>query len=327
MIIRTNNGPADAVPEGAVIMLGYFDGFHEGHKALAEAAYRIRKEKNAPCVMLWTFRRLAKGKAITDNREKAEAFFSYRPDTAYVVFEDFAAVSHLSGEEFVRDVLKSRFAPCAVVCGFDFRFGKNGACGPEELSEYCRTYGIGCCVVPPVTVNGKPVSSTEIRQLIEAGDVHLALQRMGRPYALTAPVIHGKRIGRTLGFPTVNQRIPEEKAAPAKGIYACRVTLPDGTVHNGVCNIGSRPTVNGDPSDITVETFILDFSGDLYGDEITVSFYRKLRDEMRFSSKEELAAQIARDKQSAADYFASAEMPAVRSYSGESCTTVFGGLE
>lgn len=305
MVIRTKNGFADAVPEGAVILLGYFDGFHIGHKALAEAAYQIKKRKNAPCVMLWTFDHLAKGKAITDNEEKAEAFFSYSaaaPDDV-VVFEEFSRVSHFSGEEFVRDILYRQFAPCAVVCGFNFRFGKNGASGAEELSAYCRPFGIECCVVPPCTIDGEPVSSTGIRKLIESGDVFRAMERMGRPYSITAPVLHGKRIGHTLGFPTVNQRIPEHKVFPAFGIYACRIKLPDGGMKDGVCNIGSRPTVNGDTSDITLETYIFDFDGDVYGEVITVSLYKKLRNEVEFVSREALSEQIARDKADAVRFF------------------------
>lgn len=307
MVIVTKSGLADTVPKGAVILLGYFDGFHIGHKALAEAAYEIKTRKNAPCVMIWTFRHLSKGKAITDNDEKAEAFFSYAsahddPDAA-VAFEEFTRVSHLSGEDFVREILYRQFAPCAVVCGFNFRFGKNGACGAGELTEYCKPFGIECCVVPPFTSDGNVVSSTVIRRLIASGDVFRAMAWMERPYSVTAPVIHGKRIGHTLGFPTVNQRIPENKVSPAFGIYACRVKLPDGEVKNGVCNIGSRPTVNGDCSDITLETYIFDYNGDLYGEVITVYFYKKLRDEMRFSSRGELSEQIARDKENAARFF------------------------
>ena len=235
MVIRTKSDMADTVPKGAVMLLGYFDGFHIGHQALAEAAYQINKRKQAPCVMIWTFDHLAKGKAITDNEEKAEAFFSYSDE--YNTFSGDGAEAK----------------PCAVVCGFNFRFGKNGASGARELSGYCGSFGIECCVVPPHTVNGEVVSSSVIKQCIESGETLRAMELMGRPYSITAPVVHGKRIGHTLGFPTVNQRIPEGKVQPGFGIYACRIHLPDGGVKDGVCNIGSRPTVNGDTSDITLK--------------------------------------------------------------------------
>ncbi len=305
MVIRTRQGLTDTVPRGAVVMLGYFDGFHRGHMALAEAAYEIKQRKNAPCVMLWTFDRLQKGKAITDNEEKAAAFFSYSPDDSddVVVFEEFSAVSHLTGEEFVRDILRGAFHASAVVCGFNFRFGRNGASGAEDLKGYCADLGMVSRVVPPVKVAGETVSSTELRRLIEAGEVETAAARMGRCYAVTSPVLHGKRIGHTLGFPTVNQRIPENKVTPAFGVYACRVRLPDGGVKNGVCNIGSRPTVNGDGDDVTLETYIFDYDGNLYGKTITTELVKKLRDEVRFSTREALSAQIASDKENAMLYF------------------------
>jgi riboflavin kinase/FMN adenylyltransferase len=151
------------------------------------------------------------------------------------------------------------------------------------------------------------ISSTSLRRLIEVGDVSLAAHRMGRPYSVTAPVLHGKRIGHSLGFPTVNQRIPADKVMPAFGVYACKVRIPDGSgetsLKNGVCNIGCRPTVNGDQSDVTMETYLFDYEGDLYGEIITVSLCKRLRGECRFSSKEELSRQIARDKSEAMDYF------------------------
>ncbi len=290
-------------------MLGYFDGFHRGHTALCDAAYEIKQRKNAACVMLWTFDYLAKGKAITNNEEKAEAFFSYSPDGAYptVVFEEFSSVSSLTGEEFVAGILKERLHACAVVCGFNFRFGRYASCGAAELETYCQANGIECCVVPPFSVDGETVSSTELRRLIERGEVSLAAERMGRPYAVTSPVIHGKRLGHSLGFPTVNQRIPPDKVVPAFGVYACLVRLTDEmgsfVMKKGVCNLGFRPTVNGDTSDVTLETYLLDYDGDLYGEMITVYFCKHLRGELRFSSMNELSRQIALDKAAAADYF------------------------
>lgn len=293
-------------------MLGYFDGFHRGHMALCDAAYEIKQRKNAACVMLWTFDHLAKGKAITNNAEKAEAFFSYSPNGTEgdhpcekaVVFEEFSALSHLTGEEFAEVVLKGQLDASAVVCGFNFRFGRQGSSGAEDLSRYCRTLGIECCVVPPVSVEGETVSSTELRRLIEGGEVDLAARRMGRPYSVTAPVIHGKRIGHSLGFPTVNQRIPVDKVTPAFGVYACQVRISDSEeLKNGVCNIGFRPTVNGDERDVTLETYLFDYDGDLYGKTVTVFLCKRLRGEIRFSCVEELSRQIARDKESAISYF------------------------
>lgn len=312
MTIITKKGQINRIPTRAVVMLGYFDGFHRGHMALCDAAYELKQRKNAACILLWTFDHLAKGKAITDNTEKAAAFFSYSATgqadgERAVMFEDFFALSHLTGEEFVKTVLKEQLDASAVVCGFNFRFGYRGACGASELMEYCNNYGIACCVVEPVSLEGETVSSTRIRRLIEVGDVEKAAEQMGRPYSVTAPVIHGKRIGHSLGFPTINQRIPPDKVTPAFGVYACRVRIPDDfggvLIKNGVCNIGFRPTVNGDDSDVTLETYVIDYDGDLYGKMITVSLCKRLRGEVRFSSKEELSRRIALDKAEAMDFF------------------------
>ncbi len=311
MVIKTKTGPISTVPQGAVVMLGYFDGFHKGHMALADAAYELKEQKNAPCVMLWTFTRLHKGKTITDNEEKVAAFFSYcssNPFTAgcedpVVVFEDFSNISHLTGEEFVRDVLYGTFRVSAVICGFNFRFGTGGASGSADLERYCNALGIPCKVVSPVTADGATISSTDLRQLIASGEVETAAERMGRAYSVTSEVVRGKQIGHTLGFPTVNQRIPEDKVIPAYGVYTCRVTLPNGSVKYGVCNVGYRPTVNGDKGDVTLETHIFDYNGDLYGEKITVALCRKLRDEVRFDSREALSLQIAADKENAKEYF------------------------
>ncbi len=252
-------------------------------------------------VAVWTFDSLPKGDILTDNTEKCALFAEAGVD--YAVFEDFARLRNLDGETFFRNVIAKRHHPWAVVCGYNFRFGKNAAWTSDALRMFATDAGIGCTVVPYVEQNGAAVSSTTIRNLITAGDVERASTLLGRNYSVTLPVVHGRQLGRTIGHPTINQILPPGRIAPARGVYRCIVEFTDkaGLSHtkNGICNIGSRPTVNSDSSDITLETYIFDYSGDLYDVVIKTSFCEKLRDEKKFSSVEELAEQIRRDEETA----------------------------
>ncbi len=299
-IIHCADGtPGNAVPSGAVFLLGYFDGVHLGHRALIGRAVELAGGEHP--VAVWTFDSLPKGDILTDNAEKCALFAEAGVD--YAVFEDFASLRSLDGETFFRDVIVRRHHPSAVVCGHNFRFGKGAAWTSEDLRAFAEDAGIGCAVVPYVERDGAAVSSTTIRSLITAGNVTAAAELLGRPYAVTLPVVHGHQLGRTIGHPTINQLLPPGRIAPSRGVYSCIVEFTDkaGVFHTrgGVCNIGSRPTVNSDASDVTLETYIFDYSGDLYDVVIKTSFLEKLRDERKFSSVQELAAQIRRDEETA----------------------------
>ena len=194
------------------------------------------------------------------------------------------------------------------MCGYNFRFGYRGESTAEDLARWGRQDGVQVHIVSPYLMDERPVSSTWIRSLIREGEVDKAKRLLTRPYCIAGVVEHGKALGRKLGFPTANLRLPPCKAAPARGIYACLAgfTDTDGVYRElpGVCNIGSRPTVNGDASDVTVETWILDYSGDLYGRELKISFFQKIRDEKTFDSLEALTAQVKRDAETVRAYFA-----------------------
>ena len=174
-----------------------------------------------------------------------------------------------------------------------------------EKCALLHSYGVDYAVeiVPHFTMDGIPVSSTAIRTLIAQGHVDKAAELLGRPYSLTLPVMHGHQIGRTIGHPTINQIIPHGRLSPSRGVYSCIVEFTDRDgipqIRGGVCNIGSRPTVNRDENDVTLETYIFDYSGDLYDLPVRTSFCEKLRDERKFASVEELAEQIARDSEHA----------------------------
>ncbi|MBQ9995797.1 MAG: riboflavin biosynthesis protein RibF [Clostridia bacterium] len=284
-----------AVPDGAVFLLGYFDGVHLGHRSLIDRAAEYAEGKKN--VAAWMFGCLPKGDVLTDNAEKCALLGEYGVD--YAVFEEFDSLKDLDGRTFFDDIIVRRYHPSAVVCGYNFRFGRRAAWSSDDLCRFAEEAGIGCAVVPHFEKDGCPVSSTAIRSLIAAGRVDEAAELLGRSYSVTLPVVHGHRIGRTIGHPTINQIIPPGRISPARGVYSCMVSFTDKDgvrrLCGGVCNIGSRPTVNRDTADVTLETYIFDYSGDLYNLSVKTSFCEKLRDETKFSSVEELAEQITRD--------------------------------
>lgn len=300
-IIHCLSGETAAVPQGSVFLLGYFDGVHRGHRALIDRAEDCAKGERP--VVVWTFEHLPKGELLTDNEEKRLLFAEYGVD--YVVYEDFDSLKDLDGRTFFDEVILRRHHPSAVVCGYNFRFGRRAAWSADDLCRFAEESGVECAVVPPMEQNGVPVSSTAIRNAVVAGDMQTAAEFLGRRYSVVLPVVHGKAIGRTIGHPTINQIIPAGRISPARGVYSCIVEFTDKSgvrqCRGGVCNIGSRPTVNRDESDVTLETYIFDYSGDLYDLTIRTSFLEKLRDERKFSSVDELAEQIHRDGERAAE--------------------------
>lgn len=284
-----------SLPDGAILLLGYFDGVHLGHKSLVRTAAELSSGKIP--VVAWMFERLPKGEILTDNAEKCALLGKCGAN--YAVFEDFDSLKDMDGRSFFDDVLIRKYHPSAVVCGYNFRFGRRAAWSSIDLSRFADEAGIGCTVVPAFEMSGNSVSSTAIRNHITAGRTDEAAALLGRLYSVTLPVLHGKMIGRTIGQPTVNQQIPAGRISPSHGVYSCLVSFTDedGVYRTcgGVCNIGSRPTVNSDTTDVTLETHILDYSGNLYGVDVKTSFWKKLRGEKRFSSLDELSAQIERD--------------------------------
>ncbi len=313
-IIHCSSGETvSAVPAGAVFLLGYFDGVHLGHRTLIDRALECAAgKKNAGDagenrqVVAWTFDSLPKGGILTDNAEKCAFLHEYGVD--FAVFEDFESLKDLDGRTFFDDVIVRRHHPSAVVCGYNFRFGRRAAWTSDDLCRFAEESGVDCAVVPHFERNGSPVSSTVIRSLIASGNVREAADMLGRLYSVTLPVVHGHELGRTIGHPTVNQIIPPGRISPSRGVYSCIVEFTDKSgvrqVKGGVCNIGSRPTVNRDETDVTLETYIFDFSGDLYDVCIKTSFCEKLRDERKFSSVDELAEQIERDGDNARESLA-----------------------
>ena len=291
-----------------VIALGFFDGVHKGHGALLRTVAQVADRLGAkPCA--FTFDRSPTA-AITG---QAVPLLSSVEDRVWlmrryygieeVIVAPFDGMQKMDWQDFVSEYLQKELGCVHVVAGHDFHFGYMGKGNPQRLQEKCRELGMGCDIIQKVEQDGITISSTYIRTLIAQGEMERANQFLGHPHTLTNRVAHGKKIGTTtLGFPTVNLLIPQGVIVPAFGVYATRVWF-DGQCRCAVTNVGVRPTVEDNDGHVTVEGFILDFDGDLYGHEIRMEFYKYLRPEQKFASMQALADEIRHNAQQTRDYF------------------------
>lgn len=271
--------------EKTVTAIGFFDGTHLAHAALLKETVRLSRELGL-CAALFTFADMPKGGASLSTLEnRLHAFEAYGIETVFIA--DFASLCSLCAEDFVKDVLVGICRAEAAVCGFNFRFGK-GAAGDAALLKRLLPKTE---VLAPVEQDGSTVSSSRIRALIAEGKVEEAARLLGAPYTLCGRVEHGKALGRRLGFPTANIRSP--LLLPKNGVYETRVDI-DGVRYAAMSDVGNRPTVEGQ-GERRIETYILNFDGDLYGKEISVAFVRRLRDEIAFESEQALLAQLKKD--------------------------------
>lgn len=293
-----------------VIALGFFDGVHRGHGALLEMTVRRARELDA-VPAAFTFDRPPKevvtGRPVglintpDDRRDLMQRLYGIRQ----VIIAPFdRAMMTMPWQDFIDDLLIGTYGAVHLVAGHDYHFGHRNQGDPQKLQARCRELGIGCDIIPQVTLDGITVSSTYIRRLVSLGQVERAMEYLGHPHILTQTVRHGRRIGHTIGIPTVNLVPPPHVLVPGDGVYIARVCLMDGSSYAAVTNVGTRPTVNNG-SDLTVESWMLDFDGDLYGQSIRVEFYKRLRDEIRFDSLDALKAEIQRNADDARAYFAS----------------------
>ena len=281
------NDPKD-VPFGPkVVAIGSFDGVHLGHQALLSRALAIARERKVP-LLVFTFDPPAKvltqgAKVLTTLSEKAALLARQGADIVLALpFNE--ELAKRSKEEFLAEL--GELEPTAIVVGEDFRFGRGREGGPEDLEKLAPTV-----VLPLLKVAGEPVKSSRIRELVARGEVKRAQTLLGRPYQASGVVARGEGRGRRLGFPTANLAVPRGKALPP-GVYAVWVRHR-GEELPGVANVGTRPTFGGGPE--RVEVHILSPVGDLYGEELTVSFVEKIRDERPFKDQAELVSQIKRD--------------------------------
>lgn len=290
-----------------VIALGFFDGLHLGHAALLNTAKTRAEQLGAvPAVLTFdvhpdTFVKNTPVELLCspeDRRYIAKRFFGI-DQLFYIHFN--TETMNLPWQNFMENVTQ-KYSAVHFVLGHDFSCGARGAGRAELLQEWCRTRNLGCDVIQPVMQDGIVVSSTYIRQLVGRGEMERAAEFLGHPHLLTDTVRTGFRIGRTMDFPTINMQFEEGVREPRRGVYASRAVLPDGSVHPAVTNIGTRPTFQGER--VTVETHILDFSADLYGQRVCVELWHFLRGERKFGSTEELSARIRADVEEARAIFA-----------------------
>lgn len=280
------------------VALGAFDGLHIGHMELIERAVtRGRALQAQPCV--YTFAHNPSGAlTLTDNVQRERLL--RQAGIELLVLQDFTEeFRNLSPHAFLQQYLVDRLRCISVTVGFNYRFGKDCAGDVDILSAFCQQRGIECNIVPPVLYQGQTVSSTAIRQCIEAGDLSTAAAMLGRWYSVEGTVQSGDRIGRTIGFPTANIATAENRVMPPRGVYVTK-THWNGGDYLSVTNFGGKPTLR-EGLDL-IETHILDFSKDIYGAHITVSFLEKIREIYPFASLEALAAQLQRDKEYAREY-------------------------
>ncbi len=300
-----NNKVVENIEKPIVLLLGNFDGVHEGHSKLVESAVDEGKRLGIK-VGVWTFEKhplcfLGNGVlTLTDNNEKNKIFAEKGID--YIIYEDFMESKDIEALDFVNNVLIEKYDCRTAVCGFNFKFGKQGKGKPEFLKEIMESKGRNAIIVLPVCKMEKVVSSTEIRGFLEKGLVEEAATMLGRPYSIELPVMRGNELGRTIGIPTINQKFPEGKMILKNGIYACKCVVED-KEYLGVANVGSRPTVNNNKNDVNCETHIIDFTGWLYGKDVRVQFYKRLRDEKRFDSLEDLKIAVLKDIEKTKEYF------------------------
>ena len=292
----------------SVIALGFFDGVHRGHAALLQRAAQRAAELGVESAV-FTFDRPPKevvtGKKVylinstDDRRDLMERLYGIDR----VIFAPFDGnMMHCSWQDFLHELLIRENGAVHLVAGHDYHFGYKNEGNPQLLQETCAKLGIGCDIIPKVELDGITVSSTYIRTLVEAGDVERAAQFLGHRHCLSQIVRHGQHFGRTIGIPTVNLTVDDGVLVPRHGVYITRVYLPDGRSFPGVTNIGVRPTVSHSDN-VTVETFLLDFDGDLYDRRIRLEFFRYLRGEQRFADAEGLRRQIQQDIAQARAFF------------------------
>ena len=284
--MRTVFLPCEPYPYETVTAIGFFDGVHLAHQMLLKETVRLSKKLGARAG-LFTFDNLPckKGAPLSSLEERLEKMEKCGIEVAFVArFED---VCGLSPETFVNDILLKVCRARAAVCGYNFRFGKNAAGSAKSLVSLLPQ----SLVLPAVEIEGGFVSSSRIRALLAEGNIEAAHRLLGAPYTVRSAVAHGKSLGHTLGFPTVNMH--PSTLLPADGVYETRLYI-DGLLYAGVTDVGCRPTVE-ESGERRMETYIIGYEGDLYGQMLSVSFVRRLRDEISFDSKESLVRRLTED--------------------------------
>lgn len=295
------DGAERAVRRPRAVAVGLFDGVHLGHQDILKTTVDLAAERGwTPAVLTFSSLLAAKpgcGKAIFGSEEKKEWLSAF--GIREMVTEPFSAVRDMDCSLFVRKILIKALRAETVAVGDDFRFGRGRSGDAAVLKALMEENWKECVILPSREFDGEKISSSSIRILLENGQPEEAAERMGHPASWILPVESGERIGRSIGYPTINQRLPEERQIYRYGVYAVTAETGDGNRYSGVCNIGIKPTVGGTVP--LAETYLYGFSGDLYGKNVKISLLRFLRPEKVFPGLAELKEQIAKDIIAAAE--------------------------
>ncbi|EJU11887.1 bifunctional riboflavin kinase/FAD synthetase [Novosphingobium resinovorum] len=298
MIRLDNRQPVPESLRGAVLALGNFDGFHQGHQAVVGEAIGWAKAQGRPAIVatfdphpVRHFKPDAEPFRLTTLEQRQELFAAAGADAMLVLHFD-SAMAAMPAVQWIEEMLVRHMGAVGVVTGEDFTFGRAKGGNPQLLREVGAAHGLEGRTVGPVSDAGGTVSSSRIREALKSGDCQLAARLLTRPFAIRGRVQHGDKLGRTIGFPTANLDMANY-LRPLYGIYAVTGRMPDGRVVHGAANIGIRPTF--DPPKELLEPHFFDFAGDLYGQEIEVAFHHFLRPEAKFDSLDALIEQMDRD--------------------------------
>ncbi len=275
---------------GTALALGYFDGVHIGHAQVVKAAADYAASHGLR-LAVFTFLRSggpkAEKKLVMSETQKQQALESLGVELCFE--PDFESFCSLSPRAFFTDCILNQYRAKALFCGENYGFGAGRAGDTALLGTLCKEFGLSLSVLPLAVWKGAPVSSSRIRGTLAMGDMEDVEAMLGRPYEIEFPVRHGQGLGRTFGFPTINQIFPEEMQPPAFGVYITS-TMLEGRWHPSATGYGNRPTVNGESP--TCETFIPGFAGDLYGKELRVRFYKRLAGLQKFETPAALAEAV-----------------------------------
>ena len=292
------------IEEPTVISLGKFDGIHRGHELLLEEL--LKQKKNGLATVVFTFDIPPKKsllaeeqKVLTTNDEKMHMFDNCGID--YLIECPFTPeVMNMEAECFIEMLVEKLSVKC-IVAGEDFCFGHNRRGDYKMLQEFAEKLSYTAVILPKMKEEDRDISSTFVREEIAKGNIELANKLLGYPYFVSGMVKHGNKIGRTIGFPTINLIPSENKLLPAYGVYITKVLI-NGIVYQGVTNVGEKPTIEG-KNPVGIETYILDFNQDVYEQEVVVTFIKRIREERKFANLDALLEQMRKDANTARYYF------------------------
>ena len=290
---------SEYLPVQTAVTIGKFDGVHLGHRKLLEAVLQEKENGYSSCVVSFSTP-VDNERSVIYTKEEKRKLCKAMGVEVLAEYPFSEAIKEMSGEDFIDEILCGRLQAKVIVVGEDFRFGKGRSGDVALLQELEKQYGYRTVCVPKVEDDQVRISSTGIRSLLEEGNVEEANGLLGRPYAVFGEVLHGKKLGRTLGFPTMNLLPPTEKLLPAYGVYVTK-TKVDGQWFEGITNVGLRPTVDSDKR-VTVETHLFAYEDDLYGKQVEVQFLYFLRPERKFAGVEQLKSAMQEDFENAKAY-------------------------